>query len=680
MMVMGLGIGVTKAGLPPEKHPSLLFERQELDTIRGRLGERPYREWLKRLERWCSSPPLDESRLSQTERAHRAKALAFLYTLTRERRYGEGCEALIAKVRPPSRGGKWRGLDEIVEATASYAVAYDLLANYLRGNQALEAKTRLLLYDLGRELYTSQYVWPSPGGDTRTIRQFSALGLCALAIRDFDPPGNEPGPAVWYRRARSEIPAALQRQVCRDGSYAEGPGRHFEAAKLYLAFLIADRIATGETVLDDQGLLACEWSVRIRMPNGLRPNLDSSAVTPSISYAMTAATADSGLYRWDAQGPEFARAVPDDQLPEALSWYDITKPAVPPSWHPSGLLEACGDVFIRSGWDSSAAYLSLRGERSKARLAGGVFEQPDATSLMLCMGDETLVMDTGYGGWQRRHETRRGDSHNLVLVDGQGPPIKTTLGAVLSVGSDVETKDAVFDRGVSAVRVACSHHDTQFERALTFVAGEDAVVFDRAAAAEGEHDFSWLMHVNAGGDTGGLVDLQGDRAVVHRPGASLQLVLTSTDPDGAPLAAKTDTHFIREDQEPLRHTLVTKTVHDSEKACFLSVLSPRHSGDRFPVVETRRGRGWLGAIIDGRTRVLFRTSGSARLGSGPVTTDGVGLQWASDSSGRPSYVLALGAKHIWVGERLVWSSDKPQGVVWRAPERKSGRVAAGPNI
>jgi hypothetical protein len=43
-------------------------------------------------------------------------------------------------------------------------------------------------------------------------------------------------------------------------------------------------------------------------------------------------------------------------------------------------------------------------------------------------------------------------------------------------------------------------------------------------------------------------------------------------------------------------------------------------------------------------------------------------------------VLALGAKHIWVGERLVWSSDKPQGVVWRAPERKSGRVAAGPNI
>jgi len=292
-MVMGLGIGVTKAGLPPEKHPSLLFERQELDTIRGRLGERP----------------LDESRLSQTERAHRAKALAFLYTLTRERRYGEGCEALIAKVRPPSRGGKWRGLDEIVEATASYAVAYDLLANYLRGNQALEAKTRLLLYDLGRELYTSQYVWPSPGGDTRTIRQFSALGLCALAIRDFDPPGNEPGPAVWYRRARSEIPAALQRQVCRDGSYAEGPGRHFEAAKLYLAFLIADRIATGETVLDDQGLLACEWSVRIRMPNGLRPNLDSSAVTPSISYAMTAATADSGLYRWDAQGPEFARAV-----------------------------------------------------------------------------------------------------------------------------------------------------------------------------------------------------------------------------------------------------------------------------------------------------------------------------------------------------------------------------------
>jgi hypothetical protein len=188
------------------------------------------------------------------------------------------------------------------------------------------------------------------------------------------------------------------------------------------------------------------------------------------------------------------------------------------------------------------------------------------------------------------------------------------------------------------------------------------------------------MHVNAGGDTGGLVDLQGDRAVVHRPGASLQLVLTSTDPDGAPLAAKTDTHFIREDQEPLRHTLVTKTVHDSEKACFLSILSPRHSGDRFPVVETRRGRGWLGAIIDGRTRVLFRTSGSARLGSGPVTTDGVGLQWASDSSGRPSYVLALGAKHIWVGERLVWSSDKPQGVVWRAPERKSGRVAAGPNI
>ena len=675
MLIAGLSIGMTTAGLPPERHPCLLLEKDDLGQIRARLEKRPYRQWHSRLERSLEDPEADflVTPNGESRNAQRAKALAFAFVLSGEREYADRAAEALRKARSPSRGGRWRGLDDIVEGAAAYALAYDLLAGYLRSHEVLEAKTRLLLYELGRELHTSRYMWPSPGGDTRAIRQFSALGLCALAISDYSVAGKRPQMGEWRHRAKRETLNALRHQVCRDGAYAEGPGRHLAAARLYLPFLIANLHVTGEDLLTDQALQACEWSIRIRMPNGLRPNIDSSALTPTCSYALAGAPAEASAFRWDAETADLVNDIPDEQLPEAIAWYDSDAPIRLPEWPASEVLEASGDIILRSGWERDSTYLLLRAEHSKARTAGGVYEQPDATSILLCRGEETLVLDSGYGGWRERQGTREGPSHSMVLIDGKGPPIETALGAILSVGVDVETTDAVFSEKADGVRVRRQHDGATFERTVIFVDKRHFIIFDRAWAEEGKHDYTWQLHVNAGGDTDGELEVSGNTARVQRPGAVLRVVLHSSNPGASRLSQTICAHYFRAG-EPQKHAVLRATARGCAGADFVAVLSPLTAAGPFETVTTRDGEGWLGVSLGDKIGVVFRRAGTRALRSGPFVTDGFALCWSRDCAGHPRYAVAMGASRLWVDKKLIWRRRSRASVVWQ-PEAAKTRAA-----
>lgn len=675
MLIAGLGIGVTTVGLPPEQHPCLLFKKRDLETVRARVDSAPYRQWHDRLLRLVDEEDhASPAGGAQWRNAQRAKALAFAFVLTGDRSYGDRAAELLRLARSPDRGGRWLGLDDIVEGAAAYAIAYDLMAGYLRSHETLDAKTRLLLYELGEELNRGRYMWPSPGGDTRTIRQFSALGLVALAISDYDPPDDRPRSRDWHRRAVREVLEALRRQVCHDGAYAEGPGRHLLAAKLYLPFFAAARNVTGENHLSDQALAACEWTVRIRMPGGLRPNVDSSPLTPSISYALTRGDCDPRLFRWDAQMADLAHTVPDDQLPEALAFYDHTAPLMQePPWPPSHILEGSGDIVFRSGWDRDATYLLLRGERGKARTAGGAYEHPDGTSIILCKGDEILVHDTGYGGWMQREETADAAAHSLVLINDKGPPV-ARLGGVFTAGVDTEAYDLAFTPVVDAARVRRRHHGAVFDRTVIFADKRDVIIFDHALAQEGEHDFNWRLHVNAGAATEGTLRVRGNTALATRPAARLQVVMHSSTPTARRITPDTGVHYFHLGQRR-EHAVLESAVNHRRAADFLAVLSPLGPGQVAPAVTPRTGNGWIGVTVGDTTRAAFRVRDVPHLSDGPVRTDGQALCWSTDSTGELQWALAMGAHTLWVRDQPVWSSRTPDAVVWTprqaAPETEA---------
>ncbi len=664
MLLTGLGIGLTKSGLPPEQHPSLLIGTEDLPAIRARVDAEPYRQWRQRLLEYADvDSALYPPNGMESDDALRAKALAFAHVLTKERRYASRATEILARARPPSRSGAWGGLDDIVESAAAYAIAYDLLAGYLRAQPVIDKKTRLLLSDLGRELHVSRYRWPSPADDTRRIRQHAALGLCALAIRDFEPRAGRAGPKAWYSRATRGVLDGLARQVCDDGAYAEGPERFAEAAELYIPFLIAGHRVTGDYMFEKHALRACEWAVKIRQPNGLRPNIDCAALTPNFSYALTADLNAPGLFRWDAGNSALATDVPAEQLAEALAWYDSELTGTAPDWPASMRLTDSGDTVFRSNWGPDSDYLYLRAERAQARTAGGVFEQPDATSFILCHGDETLVLDSGYGGWKHRDATRDGPAHSIVLMDGEGPPVKTALGAVLSVDVDVETCDSVFDEDVSAVRVRRRHDRALFDRTVIFAGGRDFIVFDNARAAEGEHEFTWLLHVNAGGTTGGGLQVEGNRALIRRPGAAMNVELLSSAKETA-LTHSGALHYFQED-DAQSHMVLRADVPGSRGAHFVALLSPRDPGKPFASATPTYGKNSRGFIFADGRRAIFRTGSGRYIGREGISTNGVALYWVVDRAGRPEHILVLGASKLWIDGKAVWKSDQRESHLWR---------------
>lgn len=666
LLLAGLQIGMTTTGLPPERHPWLLCEKDELAQIRERLEREPYRSWRQRLLTTIADPDDDAVAADggESAKAQRAKALAFAFALSKDRAYADRAAHLLKKARSRARAGEWGGLDDLAVGAAAYATTYDLMAGYLRSDTVLEAKTRTLIADLADELCRARHLWGEERGDTQEIRRCCALGLCALAIADHRPSRNRPGPRQWYGEARDGAVEALARQVCPDGAYAEGPGRHFAAAKLYLPFFAADRHVTGEDLAADHVAKACEWSVRIRMPGGMRPAIDSSALSPSCSYALCDGRCESGLFRWDVATLGAEAGVPDEQLAEALCWYDDDTPTAAPKSPASQAMESSGDIILRSGWGPEDTYLLLRAESGRARTRGGAHEQPDGASIQLCRGDEILALDSGYGGWSHRGATNKGADHSLVLIDGRGPPAKTALGLVFSIGADVETTDLVFDAAVDAARVRRTHDGAVVERTIIFADKRHFIMFDAARAEEGRHDFTWTLHVNAGGTTDGELEIEGNSARVRRPGATLQVVVDSPALDEPRLLLGAGQHYFDEGW-PETHAVLQATAADRQRAQFVSVLSPLGPDEAAPSIATTEGSGWVGVEIQGAGDAVFRTGGTKIIGDGRVRTDGFGLYCARDDLAGLRYVLVLGASRIWVDGKPVWRSPKPSTAVWR---------------
>lgn len=673
LVFAGHQVGMTTGGLPPEQHPSLLIERGSLDDARERLAREPYAGWVARLRARVEKPPVGRE-LGPLVVSARAKELACLYALTSDRGYADGAVAGLRKLRTSPRGQQWRSPDELVATAANLALAYDLLAPYLRTQPTAETRARDLVFGAGASLWSIGDRWAGPGGAARSLRYCSSLGLCALAVSDRAPDTGHAGPRDWYKRARTAYRDTLKRAVADDGAFAEGPGQHYDAAKLYLPFAAASQHVMGDDLLSGSALKACEWSVRMRLPNGARPNVDSSALAPSCGYAVSAAGGDTGLYLWDTVSSGSGGMVPDDQLCEALLLRDDSEHDGEPEWEPTQFLTASGDVAFRSGWDRNATYGLLRAESGRARLAGGPLEQADSTSVLIGKGSELLTLDCGYGGPKTLGETAAARSHSLVLMDGEGPPVKRVLGRVAEVDSDTQLVDTVHAGDLLETATAVRRQpEGTFTRMVLLLRDRDFVIIDRVVATAGEHEFTWRLHCNAGADTGGKLQVVGHRAEVNRPGARLGVwAWAAGESDDLSLGVEDGRHYAGT-PTPHGHLVLTADAPRGRSGAFVSVLSPRATGDALPRVSEVRGDGWLRVTIGAGLHVVVRVGCAGPLGDGSVGADGEVLVWEEDRTGAVLAAVALGATQLRVGSSAPVSS-RERGVL-RWPADASGGAA-----
>ena len=579
------------SALPPEQHPSLLYEAQDLPTLQERIGRSPYAgSWetlQSQADQFLTWNPADVS--TQKNRTINAKILAFVYVVTEDVRYAEKAVEFMNAVRFPPRGGDMGEFHSEAEAAMCYAEAYDMLAPYL-SDDSLTQEFRQVLYEEGHRLYSEEDPLYALHRHNKQIRHYAGLGLCALLLSEYEGPNSTP--QQWYDKSQEEVVAAIEYQLDADGGFAEGAFYHRYSADLYIPYMLALRR------LDDLDLLARDeiralhnWSLKIRMPNGQRPNTDDAQVTGFYGGALASAYSEGGPFAWDwIAGGAYADG---HYAVDAICLFDDRIAPQPPSWNPTVFLPEAGDAVFRSDWGTDATYLLLKGEHGLARDRGSVHEHPDATSFLLFARGQILALDGGYISWPKHDKVNRASNHNLILVDGEGPPLHTFFGTLIGAGVDAYIENTFSSDFLDYCEVRTEYEDVQFRRRVAFPDKAYFLILDELSSGAA-HRYDWLLHGNGGGTSGGTFE-RTERGGRWRIGDA-ELLSYVAFPEDATFEESQAIHSFEYEQE-LTHT-VLKAVHTGSNAQYLTVLFPKGSDEADPGFERLVGEGGAGVQVN----------------------------------------------------------------------------------
>ena len=441
--------------LPEEVHPSLLFSAAEIPTLQDRIQREPYATWWQTvLERATSGPSSSEERT----KVRYAKASAFAYLMTDDATFAQQAVDLLIDVKFPPRGGDLGEPHNEGEVVAQYAVAYDMIHSFAQGDadqlneirdilaeeaQRLHKGIVIIEIDLGlTSLKIRLHQTPDPRDpdelhlDNWHVRAYGGLGLAAMALADYT--GEDDSPQEWADRAFDLVTRSLWHQIDDvDGGYAEGPFYSRYAADVYLPYMFALKNLTGvDLFVDPQIEKMHQWSLNLRLPNGRRPNTDDGHLDDWYGHYLSAVYADGGVNRWDWENNENGLYTRQFSEMDAIAVYDDAVTAEEPSHGPTVFMPEAGDAVFRSDWSEDATYMLLRAEHGTARAQGLGHEHPDETSFIIYAGGEMLALDAGYINFTNHNKVNRGRNHNVILVDGEGPPNAIIGGESIDGGND----------------------------------------------------------------------------------------------------------------------------------------------------------------------------------------------------------------------------------------------------
>ena len=600
-------VGAAAQTLSAEVHPGLLFSAKDIPLLKERIQREPYATWWRIVLQRARSAPA--TFVDERAEVRYAKSLAFAWMMTDNAAFAERALAVMQGVAFPPRGGDLGEPHNEGEVVAQYAVAYDILHAYAAANdpQALQAMRSILGEEADRlwkgivigkvgfgPFKVKIRLHETPHLDNWHIRAYGGLGLAAMALSEYT--SGEGTPQEWADRALEMVTSSLDFQIEeRDGGYAEGPFYSRYAADVYLPYLFALKNRTGLDLFADPKIEKMhEWSLNLRLPNGRRPNIDDGHLDDFYGHYLAAVQASGGIHRWDWENNERGLYVRQFAEMDAIALYDDSVPAQEPTHGPSVFMPGAGDAVFRSDWSAAATYMLLRGENGTAREHGFAHEHPDGTSFVLYAAGEMLAVDAGYINFDNHDKVNKGRNHNVVLIDGNGPP-RRTLPVVGTIGDRNDAFIEAFFTSTAGdyAEVCTAYRGVELRRRVFFADHRYFFVADEIDDPGRRHAYEWRLHGNGGGTSGGAYARAGNLARWTREKAEL-LAFLPDQPGRVALESEAIHSF---DYRQEQTHAVLRVQQEGVDGRYLAVLYPRAIGEAEPAFETASAQGAEAALV-----------------------------------------------------------------------------------
>jgi hypothetical protein len=232
-----------------------------------------------------------------------------------------------------------------------------------------------------------------------------------------------------------------------DGAYAEGPFYYRLTTQNLLPLLSAWSRVLGDSswTVDGVEVPAMQhhprfrrtqrWMIDTTLPDGTMAPIDDG--NPGRSYyfgALPAGLPDTAAAygRWASTPQPYETDGSVELGPDTIVAYDDSITPSAPWWSPTSFYVEGGTASLRSDWSSDAIIAVVLGEHDTASEFGrdrlGVGRAPqshehaDGGSFMLNAFGQRLALDPGYLTFTTHGLVNKPQDHNMVLVDGAGPP------------------------------------------------------------------------------------------------------------------------------------------------------------------------------------------------------------------------------------------------------------------
>ena len=197
-----------------------------------------------------------------------------------------------------------------------------------------------------------------------------------------------------------------------------------------------------------------------------------------------------------------------------------------------------------------------------------------------------LALDAGYINFVNHSKVNRGRNHNVILVDGEGPPLTIIGGESVDGGNDAFIEQYFTSTFMDYAEVRAGYEGVGVRRRVMFPGRKYFVVADELRDDQ-THRYEFRLHGHGGGSSGGSYAREGSLARWTRTGAEL---LAYMPPRESLEFSERDTLHSFDYLEEPTHT-VFRAEQSSDNAEFLTVLYPRPLDQAEPVFSGVEAQG-----------------------------------------------------------------------------------------